>query len=239
MVSSAADLTSRILRHERLIVAGAIALLIALCWWFLTNGAGMSSMQPPLSALTLMWWLMMVAMMLPSATPAVLLYARVRERRHAAGAVVQPWIFLLGYLAVWLLFSIVAAGAQRLIAGPAMSLDNRVFASAVLIAVGVYQLSPLKSACLSQCRSPAQFLNRNWRPGPIGAVRLGILHGAYCVGCCGFLMALLFVGGVMNFAWIAALTLIVGIEKLVPRGDLIGRAAGVALIGWGAVRLLV
>ena len=107
----------------------------------------------------------------------------------------------------------------------------------MLIAAGLYQLSPLKSACLRQCRSPAEFLTRHWRPGVGGAVRLGILHGAYCVGCCWMLMALLFVGGVMNFAWIAALTLIVGIEKLVPRGDLIGRAAGVALIAWGIVTL--
>src|SRR5205823_4167802 len=88
-------------------------------------------------------------------------------------------------------------------------------------------------ACLNQCRSPAEFLSRNWRPGAAGAMRLGILHGTYCVGCCWMLMALLFIGGLMNFAWIAALTLIVGTEKLVPRGNLVGRAVGVALIAWG------
>jgi predicted metal-binding membrane protein len=239
MVSSATDLTSRMLRRERLIVAGGIALLVGLCWWFLATGAGMAAMEPPFSALVLMWWLMMVAMMLPSATPAILLYARVREQRRAGATVAQPWIFALGYLAVWLLFSIAAASMQRLIAAPAMALDSRIFVSAVLIAVGLYQLSPLKSACLRQCRSPAAFLTAHWRPGVTGAVRLGVLHGAYCVGCCWMLMALLFVGGVMNFAWIAALTLIVGIEKLVPRGDIVGRAAGVALIAWGAVRLFV
>ncbi|HZC38990.1 MAG TPA: DUF2182 domain-containing protein, partial [Sphingomicrobium sp.] len=143
------------------------------------------------------------------------------------------------YLAVWLLFSIAAAGTQRMIAGPAMTLDSRTLGSAVAVAAGLYQLSPLKSACLRQCRSPAQFLSRHWRAGAVGAVRLGTLHGAYCVGCCWLLMALLFVGGMMNFAWIAALTLIVGVEKLAPRGDLIGRAAGVALIAWGAARLLL
>jgi predicted metal-binding membrane protein len=116
-----------------------------------------------------------------------------------------------------------------------MALDNRFAQGAVLVAAGVYQLSPLKSACLSQCRSPAQFISRHWRPGTGGAVRLGLLHGAYCVGCCWLLMALLFVGGVMNFAWIAALTLIVGIEKLAPRGDWIGRAAGLAILVWGAI----
>jgi predicted metal-binding membrane protein len=238
MVSSAADLTSRTLRHERLIVAGGIALLVGVSWWFVASGAGMGGMEPPFGALVLMWWLMMVAMMLPSAAPAILLYARVREQRGAGAAVVQPWTFGIGYIAVWLAFSIAAAGVQRVVAGPAMTLD-RVFGGALLIVAGLYQLSPLKSACLRQCRSPVEFLSRHWRPGVSGAVRLGVLHGAYCVGCCWMLMALLFVGGVMNFAWIAALTLIVGIEKLAPRGDLVGRAAGVALIGWGAVRLFV
>jgi predicted metal-binding membrane protein len=235
MVSSAPDLTSRLLRHNRLVVAGTIALLVALSWWFLMRGAEMGAMQPPLSALVGMWWLMMIAMMLPSAAPAILLYARVREQQGAGGRVVQPWIFAIGYLSSWLLVSFVAALTQRA-AGPAMSLGNPRLTAALLIAVGGYQLSPLKSACLRQCRSPAVFLSRHWRPGVSGAVRLGLLHGAYCVGCCWLLMALLFVGGVMNFAWIGALTLLVGIEKLAPRGDLIGRAAGVALIAWGVLR---
>ena len=217
-MSSAPDLTSRVLRFERLIVAAGIALLVGLSWGFLLTGAGMSEgmamagmAPPPLSALIIMWWLMMVAMMLPSAAPAILLYARVRHMRGRDADVARSWLFMAGYLGVWLLFSILAAG--------------------------LYQLSPLKGACLRECRSPAQFLSRHWRPGTVGAVRLGALHGAYCVGCCWLLMALLFVGGVMNFAWIAGLTLIVGIEKLVPRGDWIGRAAGLGLIAWGIVRL--
>ncbi len=236
------DLTRRLLRHERLIVGVSIALLIALSWALLMRGVwlpdAMAAMSPPLTALVAMWWLMMVAMMLPSAAPAILLYGRVREQRSASGPVVQPWIFLAGYLAVWLLISIIAAATQRLIAPEMLLLDRRV-AGGVLIAAGLYQLSPLKRACLKQCRSPAQFLSRNWRPGAVGAIRLGILHGTYCVGCCWMLMALLFVGGVMNFAWIAALTLIVGIEKLVPRGDLVGRVVGVALVGWGAIRIML
>src|SRR5438309_11547435 len=119
------------LQRERLIVAGSIALLVAFSWWFLATGAGMPpamgmpGMQPPLSALVVMWWLMMVAMMLPSAAPAILLYARVRERRNGGAPVAQSWVFLAGYLAVWLLFSILAASAQRLIAGPLMLLGNR------------------------------------------------------------------------------------------------------------------
>lgn len=241
-VSSASDLTSRILRHERLVVAGGIALLVAISWWFLVSGAGvgghmgMHAMQPPFAALLLMWWLMMLAMMLPSTAPMVLLYAQVREQ-HGDGEVAQPWVFLFGYLAIWLAFSIAAAATQLLVTGPAMMFGNPSIAGAVLIAAGLYQLSPLKSACLRQCRSPAQFLSRHWRPGAVGAVRLGLLHGAYCVGCCWMLMALLFVVGVMNFAWIAALTVIVGLERLVPRGEWVARATGVALVAWGLIRL--
>ena len=243
-MSSAPDLTSRVLRFERLIVAAGIALLVGLSWGFLLTGAGMSEgmamagmAPPPLSALIIMWWLMMVAMMLPSAAPAILLYARVRHMRGRDADVARSWLFMAGYLGVWLLFSILAAGLQRLLAGPDMALRNPAIASGLLLAAGLYQLSPLKGACLRECRSPAQFLSRHWRPGTVGAVRLGALHGAYCVGCCWLLMALLFVGGVMSFAWIAGLTLIVGIEKLVPRGDWIGRAAGLGLIAWGIVRL--
>ena len=243
-MSSATDLTSRILRHERAIAGGGIVLLVALCWWFLASGAGMPGMAmagmppPPIGALVLMWWLMMMAMMLPSAAPAILLYGRVREMRGADPAIAQSWVFLAGYVCVWLAFSVAAAVLQRAITGPSMALADGRLAGAVLVAAGAYQLSPLKSACLRQCRGPAQFLSRHWRPGTAGAIRLGILHGAFCVGCCWLLMALLFVGGVMNFAWIAGLTLLVGIEKLMPGGEWVGRAAGVALVGWGLVRLL-
>jgi len=110
--------------------------------------------------------------------------------------------------------------------------------AAVMIAAGLYQLSPFKNACLGRCRSPAQFLSRHYRPGAAGALRLGLLHGAYCVGCCWLLMALLFVGGVMNLLWVAGLTLLVAAEKLLPRGTLIAHVAGVAMIGWGVGRLL-
>ena len=241
-MSSAPDPTSRLLSYDRAIVAGGIASLVALSWLYLFSGAGMdagmhSMRSPPLSALVVMWWLMMVAMMLPSAAPAILLYGRVREIRGDDAAVAPTWIFLGAYLAAWLLFSIAAASAQYALIGSSMALESPLGTSALLIAAGLYQLSPIKSSCLAQCRAPAQFLSRHWRPGTRGSVRLGVIHGAYCIGCCWMLMALLFVGGVMNFAWIAGLTLIVGIEKLVPRGDLIGRAAGVALISWGIVRL--
>jgi len=244
MASSARpDLTSRILRHERLIVVAGVGLLALLSWLFVLRGAGMGgstamAMRPPLSALVIMWWVMMAAMMLPSATPAILLYGRVREMRNRDDGIAESWIFLAGYLSVWLLFSLVAASAQWLLAAPSMGLPGRWAEGTILLIVGLYQLSPIKAACVRECRSPAQFISRHWRSGWRGAVRLGALHGAYCVGCCWMLMALLFVGGVMNLLWIVALTIVVAVEKLAPRGPLLGRAAGVAMIGWGVAKLL-
>jgi predicted metal-binding membrane protein len=244
MASSAPDLTSRLLRRERLIVAVGVTLLVALSWWFVAAGAGMRGamigMQPPpLSALLVMWSLMMVAMMLPSATPALLLYAQVRQIRSRDTYIAATWVFLAGYLAVWLIFSVAAAVAQSLLTGPSMALASRTAQGVVLVAAGAYQLSPLKGACIGLCRSPAQFISRHWRPGWDGAVRLGVRHGIYCLGCCWMLMALLFVGGVMNLLWVVGLTLIVTVEKLAPRGPLIGRVAGLALIAWGALRIIV
>jgi predicted metal-binding membrane protein len=238
-VSSAPDLTSRLLRRERLIVAAGVGLLALLSWWFVVAGGGMpdsmAQRPPPFGALVLMWWLMMMAMMLPSAAPAILLYARVRQAWNGGPGIAQTWIFLCGYVAVWLLFSLGAALAQRLSTGGSMALDNRYAEAALLAAAGAYQLSPLKSACVGACRSPAQFISRHWRPGWDGAIRLGLMHGIYCLGCCWLLMALLFVGGVMNLLWVLGLTFIVAVEKLAPRGVLIGRVAGVVLVGCGLV----
>nr|NUR37711.1 DUF2182 domain-containing protein [Sphingomonas sp.] len=242
MGSSAPDLTSRVLRHERALIAVSVAALAAGGWWYLFTRAAMSGSAmgvmapPPISALVTMWFLMMVAMMLPSAAPAILLYARVGQQSRGT-AISSSWLFLAGYLAVWLSFSIAAAFAQSLLTGPTMALTGRMAQAAVLIAAGLYQLSPVKSACVSQCRSPAEFLTRHWRPGWSGAFGLGLRHGTYCLGCCWVLMALLFVGGVMNLLWVVGLTLIIAIEKVAPRGDRLGRVAGVALIGWGLTRL--
>jgi predicted metal-binding membrane protein len=245
-VSSAADPTSKVLRHERAIVAGGLLLLNVLCWSYLLHGAGMSApagtggmtMQPPFAAFAVMWWLMMMAMMLPSATPTILLYAKVSERHANDGRIGQSWLFALGYVLIWLLFSLVAAASQKILAGGAMVIHDRRLESLLLIAVGFYQLSPLKQACLHQCRTPTAFLTRHWRPGPGGALRLGLLHGGYCLGCCGLLMVLLFVGGVMNFILIGALTLAVTVEKLVPNGPFVGRVAGVGLLLWGVASLV-
>ena len=235
MVSSAADLTSRVVRNERVIIVCALALLTALGWAYLLRGMAMQ-MAPPLGALIAMWWLMMVAMMSPSATPAVLLYARVRQTREGDGAIAQTWVFLMGYLAVWLGFSIGAALFQSQAIHSSMELRSKGAESAVLILAGLYQLSPFKSVCISHCRSPAEFISRHWRPGWKGAVRLGITHGAYCVGCCWMLMALLFVGGVMNLLWVVGLTALVAGEKILPARLMLPKIAGVALISWGLLK---
>lgn len=239
MGSSATDLTSQLLRHERGLLAGGILLLAALSWMFLIGNAGMEPMQPPLTALMLMWWVMMVAMMLPSATPAILLYARVHHVRGGDAAIAQPWVFLAGYLTMWLVFSIAAAFAQRSLTGSSMALQGSLAKGLMLIAAGAYQLSPMKSACVSRCRSPGQFISHHWRSGWTGALRLGVIHGAYCVGCCWLLMALLFVGGVMNLLWIAGLTVLVAGEKLLPNGRLLQQVSGAALILWGVTKILL
>jgi predicted metal-binding membrane protein len=190
-----------------------------------------------------MWWVMMVAMMLPAAAPVILLYARAGAAQGAAPS--TPGWFLAGYLAVWGLFSLAAAalqdGLQRfgVLAPMTMEASARWLAAAILVAAGLYQLSPLKEACLARCRNPAAFLSRHYRPGRVGAVRMGAIHGAFCLGCCWLLMALLFVGGVMNLAWIALLTLLVAGEKLLPGGRLLGLAAGLGFIVWGALIALL
>lgn len=194
-----------------------------------------------------MWWSMMIAMMAPSATPAILLYARVHRhsvptgKQQSGSPSTGP--FTAGYLLVWLGFSIAAAAVHfALEAGGIVSTlgsRSRWLSAAILIAAGVYQFTPLKAACLSHCRSPGEFLTRYWRPGASGALRLGLLHGAYCVGCCWVLMALLFVGGAMNLVWIAALTALVLLEKLVRGGPWLGQTVGAALVAWGIATVLV
>jgi predicted metal-binding membrane protein len=210
--------------------------------------AGPAAWSPGVWALTIaMWWTMMVAMMAPSAAPTILLYGRVHRQaqtRGQAAGLAPSWAFAAGYLLVWLGFSLAAAGLHwgleraGLLLAATMGSRSRWLSGGVLIAAGLYQLSPLQNVCLSHCRSPAAFLSRHWRPGAAGAVRLGVLHGAYCVGCCWMLMGLLFVGGVMNLAWIAALTLLVMAEKLLPGGRWTVRAAGAVMLAWGAVTLL-
>lgn len=190
-----------------------------------------------------MWWIMMVGMMVPSSMPTILLYARVQRHwlpeqsatRHVA-------LFTAGYLVAWAVFSAIATttqwslNASGLLAPMTMSVGTKLGA-ALFAAAGLYQLSPLKNVCLRHCRSPAEFLAQHRRPGAAGAFVTGAHHGLYCVGCCWLLMALLFTGGVMNLLWVAALAMLVLLEKLVPYGHRFARASGVAMLGVAAYLL--
>jgi predicted metal-binding membrane protein len=219
-------------------------------WWFpLTLPAALSGSWTPLYWLIAfcMWAVMMVAMMLPSAAPTVLLYARVVRHAEAQGrtrnASASIAAFLLGYLTLWILFSALAVALQFALEqsgaiSAMMSSRSALLSRVLLIAAGLYQLTPLKRACLAHCRTPAAFIATHWRPGVAGAWRMGLAHGTYCVGCCAVLMLLLFVGGVMNLIWLAGLTLLVAVEKLVPLGPAAGKVIAGLLIAAGAVLLI-
>ena len=246
-----------LLRRDRVIVVAALAALLAAAWLYLLAGAGMPSdhmegmamarmraqWSPGYFALmAAMWAVMMAAMMLPSATPMILVHASIYRRR--AGAALQATLlFALGYLAVWFAFSLAATAAQWALAeaallSPALATSSKALAGALLIAAGVYQWTPLKETCLRRCRSPLDFVMFYWREGALGSFLMGLRHGAFCVGCCWLVMALLFVGGLMNLLWVAGIAAFVLVEKLAPAGHWIGRAAGLLLIAWGAVALV-
>ena len=218
--------------------------------------AGMSmSMQPGMWSLgyfvivLIMWWVMMIAMMTPSSAPMILLYARATRQSQATGQLPQGTVptaaFAGGYLMIWLGFSLLAATLQwalersGLVSAMMLASTSAGVSAAILVLAGLYQLSPLKQVCLRHCRTPAEFLSRHWRPGASGALRMGLEHGAFCVGCCWLLMALLFVGGIMNVLWIAALATLVLLEKVAPHGAWLSRGAGVVLLAWGATTLVV
>jgi len=186
-----------------------------------------------------MWWIMMVAMMTPSAAPMVLLFAAIKRKRQNDSRL-STGIFLGGYLAMWAVFSVVATLTQwsleaNGLMAPMMVSASPILNGSILLAAGLYQLSPLKTACLASCQHPVRFLTRQWRPGAFDPFAMGVVHGTYCLGCCWFLMAQLFLGGVMNVYWIAGLSIYVAMEKLLPHGLWLGRAVGVALIAGGVV----
>jgi predicted metal-binding membrane protein len=188
-----------------------------------------------------MWAVMMVGMMTPSAAPMILIYARVGRQASARGKpfAATGW-FATGYLLAWVGFALVATAAQwaldrTALLDPKMASASQVFGGIVLIAAGIYQWTPLKDRCLAHCQSPLLFIQRQggFHRDPSGSLRLGLRHGAYCVGCCWVLMALLFVGGVMNVLWIATISAFVLIEKIVPVGRLISRIAGAGFVAAG------
>ena len=190
-----------------------------------------------------MWTVMMVGMMTPSAAPMILLYARVGRQAAVQG---KPFAstgwFAGGYLAAWTAFALVASAAQDLLVRaalltPMLASTNRIFGGIILLAAGIYQWSPIKEACLTNCRGPLQFIQQHggFKRDAAGALGLGLRHGLYCIGCCWALMALLFVGGVMNVIWIATLSAVVLLEKIAPGGRFLARGLGLVLVAAGLI----
>ena len=194
--------------------------------------------------LFLMWAAMMIAMMLPSALPMILTFAAVAHNRQRLGRPFVPTsIFILGYIAVWSAFSLLAAVGQWVLHRHALLSASMASTSAwlggtLLLGAGIFQFTPLKQACLTHCRGPLEFIMTRWREGYRGAFRMGIEHGVFCTGCCWALMALLFVAGVMNILWIAALTLLVCMEKMLPPRTQVSMATGLLLAAWGVFVIL-
>jgi predicted metal-binding membrane protein len=244
----------RLLSRDSLTAGLALAVIGGLCWWYLFQMAnGMASMTQAASfhtwtpayfaMMVVMWVVMMVAMMLPSATPMILLYRQVARKNRLAYAALGTLLFALGYFVIWTCFSLVATLFQWLLErqallSPMMRSQSAAFSGLILIVAGIYQWSPLKTACLRHCRGPLFFIARHWYPGRAGAFRMGLIHGAYCVGCCGALMALLFVGGVMNLTVVAVIAGLVLLEKLLPGGEWLAVALGLVAVGLGLMVLV-
>jgi predicted metal-binding membrane protein len=213
------------------------------------GGMAMSVMQPmawtmgTAVLMFFMWWIMMIAMMLPSAAPMILLFATVNRKGAERGHPYVPTsVFAAGYLAMWGAYGVIATallwGLERTgLLSSMMASTSLILGGVLLIAAGAWQLTPLKQACLKHCRSPLHFMTHRWRKGCLGALRMGFEHGAFCLGCCWFLMGLLFYGGVMNLYWIAGLALFVLLEKTIPAGHWLGRVSGGGLVGWGGYML--
>ena len=249
------EIAENVLRRDRIVVLSGLAVITTLSWAYMSSLAsemrnmamGAEMALPRMQAwgiaeftLTFgMWAVMMVAMMTPSAAPMILMFAGInRRRREQQVSYVPTSVFLVGYLVVWAAFSVLATAAQwglqaASLLSPVTAITSPVLGGVLLVAAGIYQLTPLKHACLSKCRSPLGFVLNEWREGRWGASLMGLKHGGYCVGCCWSLMALLLVAGVMNLFWVAAIAGFVFLEKVAPGGERLGRVAGVMLFGWG------
>lgn len=228
--------------RDRLILLVALGALTVLSWAYLwlapmpmpaTSGGLRTTHYVALTFA--MWLVMMIGMMTPSVAPTVLLFDRIGRRAPDGGSFARTAAFVTGYLLVWLGFSAVATVLQVGLIAVEWIDDmgvarQRIGAAALLFAIGVYQWLPAKRACLDHCRSPVQFLVAAYRPGTGGAAQMGLRHGLYCLGCCWALMLLLFVGGVMNLLWVAAIAALVFVEKLLARGQWLRRVIGIAAV---------
>jgi predicted metal-binding membrane protein len=247
-----------VLRRDRIIVMIGLGLVVLAAAVYVAAGIGMTMSAVTMTRMAvempgmamhrsawsigygllifLMWWVMMVAMMVPSAAPMVLTHAAIgRKQEKADRPLAATGMFVAGYLAIWATFSLVATlsqwGLESLgILTGMMEIASPTIAGLILIAAGVYQLTPLKHVCLMHCQSPLTFILHHWRPGRAGAFRMGIEHGGYCLGCCWFLMTLLFFGGIMNLIWIGGIAIYVGIEKFAAGHRWLTIASGALLI---------
>ena len=245
--------------RDRLIVYGGVFLIIVMAWaymlymgWAMDNMHLVDMWMPPNAGnhpwsaydffmLFIMWLVMMIAMMMPSVTPMVLMFTAVNKGKQKKGHPYSPtFIFLSGYLVAWALFSIVASAIQYPLhesglLNPMMNSRSYLLSGSILLIAGLYQWTPLKEACLSNCRSPLSFLMTSWREGYLGAFNLGVHHGLYCVGCCWALMLVLFSVGVMNMLWVFLITAFVLLEKVGPIASFYLRfITGLLLISWGS-----
>ncbi len=245
-----------LLLRDRWIIGATLAIAAVLCWaWIVPMAVDMYGPMtgpsawmmthhwdfPHQALLFAMWAVMMIGMMLPSAAPALLLYAGViRKSPEGERAKAHVYAFAGGYVLVWTVFSLLATAGQLLLGhwrllSSMMEAQNRVFSGLLLVVAGLYQFTPYKRACLESCRSPAEFIVRHWKRGATGGFQMGTIHGVQCLGCCWALMLLLFVGGVMNLWCISVLTLFVLLEKLAPFGVWGGRVCGIVITilgGW-------
>lgn len=246
------QLTGDLPHRDFLAIIVSLGGIAMLSWLYLIKTSvemseGMPAMQIPawdavyFWMMFLMWAVMMIGMMLPSAIPMVLIYAGVARKSARQGIPVAPiGAFISGYIAMWLGFSLFATLAQwgldrAALLSPMMVSNSVRLGAALLVATGIYQWLPIKDTCLQHCRSPVHFIATHWRPGSMGAFKMGISHGAFCLGCCWVLMSLLFVGGVMNLLWIAAISLFVLLEKVMPFGDVSGRVMGLLMVASGGL----
>jgi predicted metal-binding membrane protein len=251
---------SLLLRRERTVILAVLVGLSVLAWGLVIwqsvtmRTPSMGGSMSPQASLTMgmgaalflaIWVAMMIAMMFPASAPMVLMFHAISAgKRQRAQAYVPTWVFLLGYLVVWSLAGVVAfafaSGLDQLASQSAWLMSNTSrIGGVVLIATGLYQLSPLKNSCLGKCRTPTQFIMTSWRDGYAGALRMGIEHGAYCLGCCWLLFVLLFLFGMMNIAAMAVLTILIFAEKVLPVGRRVSTIAGVALVAYGALVVVV
>ena len=263
-MSQARTTDSHASRWDRPIVAAALAGIVVLSWLYLArmhlvpmalqmpemDAVAMASMPAPswtagyFVATLLMWVVMMIGMMVPSAAPTILLFAALQRHRapdSRRGPYAGIALFLAGYVGAWTAFSLVATLAQWRLSMAGLLTPDLIgtgsLGGALFVAAGLYQLTPLKNACLEHCQSPAGFLVRYWGSGTTAPLLLGARHGVYCLGCCWMLMLLLFAFGVMNLLWVAALGIFVLIEKLAPPKPLFGKISAVMMIAAGGVLL--